>query len=58
MYNETIQDLLGDPSAQSKNGLDIRVAANKQVYVEGLTQCEVESMNDVESLMGLGSRNR
>lgn len=58
VYNETIQDLLGEGDSQPKGGLDVRVDAKKQVFVEGLVQCEVCSLGDVEALMVRGARNR
>jgi hypothetical protein len=58
VYNENVKDLLGG----SDDNLDIRLGNNGtgklSVYVEGLRECEVTCMEQVEGLMAQGSRIR
>jgi kinesin family protein C2/C3 len=62
VYNETISDLLGGGKASEESDLDIRVGKGSRgpacVYVEGLVECEVSSLAEVEHLMTQGARNR
>ncbi|CAM9700612.1 unnamed protein product [Pylaiella littoralis] len=60
VYNESIKDLIvepGRPAAPAKKH-DIRLDKKGRVYVEGLVECEVESLEKVEELVVLGGRNR
>ncbi|GMI10527.1 hypothetical protein TrLO_g11170 [Triparma laevis f. longispina] len=57
VYNETVCDLLTQGKAGEGTDLAIRMRKD-QVFVEGLTECEVESTDDVEELMQLASSNR
>lgn len=41
VYNESIQDLLAEPSVNKNDKHDIRVDKKGRVYVEGLVECEV-----------------
>ena len=55
VYNETVCDLL----VRGNGGTDLAIRKNREeVYVEGLTECQVENTDDVEELMQLASRNR
>nr|XP_024376844.1 kinesin-like protein KIN-12F isoform X2 [Physcomitrium patens] len=54
IYNEQIGDLL-EPSSTN---LQMREDANKGVYVEGLVEVEVQSVQDVLHLLLLGAANR
>ena len=65
VYNEAISDLLngGNGKASSAEAdLDIRVGKGSRggasVYVEGLVECDVSSLEEVEHLMKQGARNR
>ncbi|XP_024367331.1 kinesin-like protein KIN-12F isoform X4 [Physcomitrium patens] len=54
IYNEQITDLL-EPSSSN---LQVREDATKGVYVEGLTEVEVQNEQDVLHLLLLGAANR
>jgi kinesin family protein 15 len=54
IYNEQITDLL-DPSSVN---LQLREDINKGVYVENLTEVEVQSVQDVVQLLLVGAANR
>ncbi|CAM9184037.1 unnamed protein product [Scytosiphon promiscuus] len=60
VYNERIKDLLLEPGrpAVAPNKHDIRLDKKGRVYVEGLVECEVEALQEVEELVVLGGRNR
>ncbi|CAM9768866.1 unnamed protein product, partial [Hapterophycus canaliculatus] len=60
VYNECIKDLLLEPGrpAAAPNKHDIRLDKKGRVYVEGLVECEVEALKEVEELVILGGRNR
>eukprot|EP00903_Cladosiphon_okamuranus_P017656 g16259.t2 len=60
VYNESIKDLFVEPgrSETTANKHDIRVDKKGRVYVEGLVECEVETLEEVEELVVLGGRNR
>jgi len=61
VYNENIRDLLAPPSSGATS-LDVRLGKGARgtpsVYVEGLTECQVDSLAAVEKLMSEGGRNR
>jgi len=55
VYNETVCDLLTRGAA----GSDLAIRMRKdEVFVENLTECDVECSDDVEELMQLASSNR
>ncbi|GLT63701.1 hypothetical protein SLA2020_362450 [Shorea laevis] len=54
IYNEQITDLL-DPSSTN---LQIREEVKKGVYVENLSEFEVQTVNDILKLLAQGSLNR
>ncbi|CAN8258819.1 unnamed protein product [Cochlearia groenlandica] len=54
IYNEQITDLL-EPSSTN---LQLREDIKSGVYVENLTECEVESVQDILQLITQGSMNR
>mmetsp|Transcript_19 Transcript_19/g.32 ORF Transcript_19/g.32 Transcript_19/m.32 type:complete len:797 (-) Transcript_19:150-2540(-) len=54
IYLERIRDLL-DPSRQN---LQVREDPNKRVYVEGMSERYVNSIEEMMELMALGSNNR
>ncbi|XP_052780673.1 uncharacterized protein LOC128217530 isoform X3 [Mya arenaria] len=53
IYNETIQDLL---TSEAKT-LELRTAGNK-VNIPGLTEYPIKNLKDVQTVMGLGDKNR
>ncbi|CBJ31988.1 conserved unknown protein [Ectocarpus siliculosus] len=60
VYNESIKDLFVEPGrpAAAANKHDVRLDKKGRVYVEGLVECEVETLEEVEELVVLGGRNR
>lgn len=62
VYNESVRDLLGSDGSEEAVDLEIRVGKGARggpsVYVEGLVECDVSNMREVEHLMRQGSRNR
>ncbi|CAN1307267.1 Kinesin-like protein KIN-12D [Linum perenne] len=54
IYNEQITDLL-DPSSTN---LLLREDSKKGVYVENLSECEVQTVSDIIKLLAQGSLNR
>eukprot|EP00752_Nemacystus_decipiens_P003758 g3461.t2 len=60
VYNESIKDLFVEPGrpAAAANKHDIRLDKKGRVYVEGLVEREVETLEEVEELVVLGGRNR
>eukprot|EP00904_Undaria_pinnatifida_P001842 jgi/Undpi1/11659/HiC_scaffold_36.g13954.m1 len=60
VYNESVKDLFVEPgrSSASANKHDIRLDKRGKVYVEGLVECRVETLEEVEELVVLGGRNR
>lgn len=57
IYNEQVNDLLS-PSQGSGSGLEIRQGTDGSVYVPGLRQVPVSSLQDVMEVFGQGSSNR
>ena len=61
VYNEAIKDLLGS-GGDAASDLEIRVGKGSRggpsVYVEGLVECEVSALEEVERLMREGGRSR
>ena len=57
IYNETIRDLLGDPKDANQPELKLRRGANG-MFVENLTEWEVENEDDVIKAMDTGLGNR
>jgi len=62
VYNEAVRDLLGTQDGEDTVDLEIRVGKGARggpsVYVEGLAECDVSAMSEVEHLMRQGSRSR
>ena len=64
VYNEKVKDLLGGEGGEDATTADLDVRVGKgprgapSVYVEGLVECEVQSLDEVEHLMTEGQRNR
>ncbi|CAM9112685.1 unnamed protein product [Laminaria digitata] len=60
VYNESVKDLFVEPGrpSTSVNKHDIRLDKRGKVYVEGLVECVVETLEEVEELVILGGRNR
>jgi hypothetical protein len=57
IYNEQVYDLLNSSSSSNSN-LDIRQHPDGGIYVPGLRQVAVSSLNDVMKIFAEGSRNR
>ncbi|KAG8562322.1 hypothetical protein GDO81_015637 [Engystomops pustulosus] len=57
IYNETLRDLLGSDCNIS---LDIKMApgGSGELYVPGLTQCNVRNMHDINKILELGRKQR
>ncbi|XP_030621542.1 kinesin-like protein KIFC3 [Chanos chanos] len=57
IYNETLRNLLGDNPSEK---LDIKMCpdGSGQLYVPGLTQFKVESVEDINKVFELGHMNR
>jgi len=51
IYNEKVQDLLGDPSKKPAGGLKVRESASGAVYVQGLGKYPVDSYQMINSKM-------
>merc|ERR1740129_2334161 len=58
IYNETILDLLCEPSKRKQSNLKIRENGTGSVFVEGLEEAVVSSPEEVISLMREGEKNR
>ncbi|CAM9803801.1 unnamed protein product [Chrysoparadoxa australica] len=59
VYNESVKDLLIDPaSADKARKHEIRLDKRGRVFVEGLVECMVEQLDEVEQLIALGAQNR
>ena len=64
MYNEKVKDLLGCTGEDDAAAADLEIRVGKgprgapSVFVEGLVECEVQSLDEVEHLMLEGQRNR
>ncbi|CAM9110909.1 unnamed protein product [Discosporangium mesarthrocarpum] len=60
VYNESIKDLFVEPGrgASGSKKHDVRLDKKGRVYVEGLVECQVETLQEVEELLQLGSKNR
>lgn len=54
VYNEQVNDLLDT----SKTNLEIRERQDKGIYVEKLSECEVESKEEAFELLAIGDSNR
>lgn len=54
IYNEEVMDLLSDKRQQ---GLNLKESA-EGVYVKGLTEVEVKSVEDMDAVLQKGSKNR
>jgi len=58
IYNETILDLLCEPSKRKQSNLRIRENETGNVFVEGLEEAVVSSPEEVINLMRRGEKNR
>merc|ERR1719509_478463 len=58
IYNETILDLLCEPSKRKESNLKIRESEQGNVYVGGLEATVVSDPEEVINLMRLGEKNR
>jgi len=58
IYNETILDLLCEPSKRKQSNLRIREKETGNVFVEGLEEAVVSSPEEVINLMRMGEKNR
>ena len=58
IYNEKTQDLMINPQKRPQGGLKIRQSKLLGVYVEGLTKHPVDSYEDIEKKMALGTEHR
>ena len=58
IYNETIQDLTIDTSKRPSGGLKVRESKLLGIYVDGVKKHFVESFQQIEKIMELGTKNR
>eukprot|EP00887_Chlorella_sp_A99_P003515 scaffold7.g3515.t1 len=58
IYNECITDLLTDAPASGSAGLAVREDLRRGVYVEGLREVEVASVDEVVALLQAGAAHR
>ena len=58
IYNEKVQDLLGDPKNKPAGGLKVRESASGAVYVQGLSKSPVDSYEMINRKMEEGYDNR
>lgn len=58
IYNETIQDLTIDISKRPAGGLKVRENKLFGVYVDGAKKNFVESFDQIEAIMEIGTKNR
>jgi len=58
IYNEKVQDLLGDATKKPAGGLKVRESASGAVYVQGLSKFPVDSYEMINKKMEDGYNNR
>jgi hypothetical protein len=58
IYNESVQDLLSDPSLKTSKGLNVRESKVMGVYVQDLSKHPVDSFEAIERIMEDGNKNR
>jgi pSer/pThr/pTyr-binding forkhead associated (FHA) protein len=57
IYNEKVQDLFMNPNKRQKGGLKVREDKG-EVFVEGLSKIPVNSYEDIDEQINLGTSNR
>lgn len=58
IYNEKVQDLLIPVEERPLGGLKIRENKMIGVYVEGIKKIQVESYDEIESVIDQGNQNK
>lgn len=58
IYNEEIQDLTIDAKTRPQGGLKVRQSKILGVYVDGVKKHFVESYEQIQRIMDLGTKNR
>lgn len=58
IYNEQIQDLTIDPAQRPQGGLKVRESKLLGIYVDGVKKHFVESYEQIQKVMDLGTKNR
>lgn len=58
IYNENIQDLTIDISKRPSGGLKVRESKLLGIYVDGVKKHFVESFEQIQKIMELGTKNR